>query len=62
MSNWHSRFKQLKKTLGYTNKDISELIGNTEDSVKSTTQPNKEIPRWLKLAIVVFERLSKEND
>lgn len=54
--NWHSRFKAMKKELGYTNKDIAEIIGNTEDSVKSTTQPNKDIPRWLKLAIVVYER------
>ena len=64
MSNWHNRFKELKKNLGYTNKDIAEIIGNTEDSVKSTTQPNKALPRWLKLAIVVFERMSggeKEN-
>lgn len=51
----------MKKTLGYTNKDIAEIIGNTEDSVKSTTQPNKEIPRWLKLAIVVFERWQKNH-
>ncbi len=64
MSNWHNRFKKLKKNLGYTNKDIAEIIGNTEDSVKSTTQPNKDLPRWLKLAIVIFERMSggeKEN-
>ena len=55
---WHNRFKSMKKDLGYKNKDIAGIIGNTEDSVKSTTQPNKDIPRWLKLAIVIYERMS----
>lgn len=48
----------MKSALKLTNKDISDIIGNTPDSIKSTTQPNKEIPRWLKLAIVVHERMS----
>ena len=54
---WHNRYKIFKKGLGYTNSDIADIIGNTTDSVKSTTQPNKDLPRWLKLAIVVYERL-----
>ena len=57
--NWHDRFKKMKKALQYTNRDIAEITGNTEDSVKSTTQPNKDLPRWLKLTIVVYERMSK---
>tara|TARA_R110000868_G_scaffold387445_1_gene656012 strand:- start:135 stop:335 length:201 start_codon:yes stop_codon:yes gene_type:complete len=56
---WHDRYKAMKKGLNLTNADISDIIGNTSDSVKSTTQPNKELPRWLKLAIVVYERMSK---
>lgn len=59
--NWHSRYKAMKRKLDYTNRDIAEIIGNTEDSVKSTTQPNKELPRWLKLSIVIFERLTEEK-
>jgi len=55
--NWHTRYKEMKKGMGYTNSNIAKIIGNTEDSVKSTTQPNKELPRWLKLAIVIYERL-----
>ena len=55
--NWYERFKEMKSELGLTNSDIADIIGNTPDSVKSTTQPNKELPRWLKLAIVVFERM-----
>jgi hypothetical protein len=48
----------MKSGLKLTNSDIADIIGNTPDSVKSTTQPNKDLPRWLKLAIVVYERLS----
>jgi hypothetical protein len=47
----------MKSGLGLTNSDIAEITGNSPDSVKSVTQPNKEIPRWLKLAIVVYERM-----
>ena len=56
--NWHERYKEMKSGLGFTNSDIADITGNSADSVKSVTQPNKEIPRWLKLAIVVYERLS----
>jgi len=54
---WHDRFKAMKSGLELTNSDIAEITGNSADSVKSVTQPNKEIPRWLKLAIVVYERM-----
>ena len=57
--NWHNRYKAMKKGLGYTNSDIAEITGNTYDSIKSTTQPNKDIPRWLRLAIVVYERYNE---
>jgi len=46
----------MKSGLGLTNSDIADITGNSADSIKSVTQPNKEIPRWLKLAIVVYER------
>jgi hypothetical protein len=55
--NWHNRFKEMKSGLVLTNSDIANITGNSADSVKSVTQPNKEIPRWLKLAIVVYERM-----
>ena len=57
MMGWHDRFKAMKSGLGLTNSDIADMTGNSADSVKSVTQPNKEIPRWLKLAIVVYERM-----
>jgi len=55
--NWHNRFKAMKSGLELTNSDIAEITGNSADSVKSVTQPNKDKPRWLKLAIFVYERM-----
>lgn len=60
--NWHERFKEMKRQLGYTNADIAKITGNTSDSIKSSTQPNKEIPRWLKLAIVISENNSNSTE
>lgn len=57
---WHIRYRVMKSSLGLKNSDIAKIIGNTHDSVKSVTQPNKEFPRWLKLAIVVFEKMSTQ--
>ena len=56
--NWHSRYKSMKSGLEFTNSDIAQITGNSADSVKSVTQPNKHIPRWLKLAIVIYERMA----
>lgn len=58
---WHNRYKAMKKGLGLTNSDIAEITGNTADSIKNSTQPNKEIPRMLKLAIVVYEKCSTNS-
>ena len=69
--NWHNRYKAMLKHLAkidlannggrFGNKEVAEITGNTPDSVKSTTQPNKDLPRWLKLAIVIFERMSEKG-
>lgn len=61
MSKWHERYKAMKSGLGLTNSDIAKITGNSANSVKSVTQPNKSIPRWLKLAIWVFERMKEQN-
>lgn len=56
--NWHERFKQMKSGLGMTNNDIANITGNQPNSIKTVTQPNVDIPRWLKLSIVIYERMS----
>jgi|WetSurMetagenome_2_1015567.scaffolds.fasta_scaffold432318_2 hypothetical protein len=59
---WHQRFKEMKDGLGYTNSDLAEITGNTADSIKSSTQPNNELPRWLKLAIVIYETTKSKSE
>lgn len=56
--NWHKRYKAMKKALGMTNDDIAEIMGGTTESVRTTTQPSKKAPRWLKLVVVIYERMS----
>ena len=56
---WNDRFRFMKKTLGHDNAYISDKSGNTTDSVKSMTQPSKELSRTMKYAIVVFEETLK---
>lgn len=56
--NWHDRFKQMKKALGLNNQDIADITELNYNSIKNQTQPNKDLPKWLKLTIVVFERMS----
>lgn len=58
--NWHERFKKFKKDLKLNNTDIANITGLSSDSIRNQTQPSKDFPRWLKLAIVVFE--SKSSD
>jgi len=61
---WHDRFKAMKKTLGLNNQNIADITELNYNSIKNQTQPSKDIPKWLKLAIVIFERMrggKKEN-
>ncbi len=60
--NWHDRFKEMKEGLGLTNSDIASITGNTSDSIKTSTQPNKDLPRWLKLGIVIYESTSSKSE
>lgn len=57
--NWHTRYKAMKKALGMTNADIAGIMGGTVESVRTTTQPSKNAPRWLKLVVVIYERMSE---
>ena len=53
----HEDFKQMKKELKIINSDIAEIIGLTVDSVKTMTQPKRELPAWAKSMIFVWKRL-----
>ena len=52
----HQQFKELKKELNLKNADIAKITGLTVDSVKTMTQPNKELPSWAKSMIFVWKK------
>ena len=52
----HQDFKDLKKEFNLKNSDVSEILGLTVDSVKTLTQPNKELPTWAKAMIYVWKK------
>ena len=53
----HEDWKSMKKNLKIKNSDIAEITGLTVDSVKTMTQPNRELPAWAKSMIFVWKRL-----
>jgi hypothetical protein len=55
----HIEFKELKKEFNLKNSDIAEIVGLTVDSVKTMTQPNKELPSWAKSMIFVWKKSKK---
>lgn len=54
---WLDRYKRLKKAYKLTDVSVAEITGHTAASVNaSVSQTAKEFPRWLRLAIVLYER------
>ena len=53
--NDHQKLQALMLELGLTYHKISEITGHSYESVKTMLQPNKEIPRWVKLLLYVWE-------
>jgi hypothetical protein len=58
--NWKQRFDRMKQYFGLTHEDIAKITGNSTDSVR-TVLNRREIPRWAKLAVWVFEKLKEEK-
>lgn len=58
---WNDRYKAMKKSMGLTNTDIAEITRNTPESIATTTQPKRDFPRWVRLAVVVYEKLSCQD-
>lgn len=55
----HLLFKEFKAALNLTNEDIAKITGLTSDSVKSMTQPNKDLPSWAKAMIFTWQKILK---
>ncbi|MBK6931527.1 MAG: hypothetical protein IPH12_11955 [Saprospirales bacterium] len=57
---WKQRFKTMKKQLGWTYDDMARFIGASSGaSVKASV--NRQLPAFAKLAVCVFEQLTKNE-
>ena len=52
---WKTRYDRMKRHYQWTDANVAEIVGNTPGSVR-TVVTSASFPRWLRLAIVVFER------
>lgn len=50
-------FKEMKKALGLTNKDVAEIIGTSETNVKNQTAPGKPLGTWAKSMVYVYQQM-----
>lgn len=58
MSKYKLRYRAMKKALGWTNKDVADIMGSKLNSVEvSTSKPDTDFPRWGKLAVEVYEQM-----
>ncbi len=58
---WQARFKAMKKALGWSYDDMARFIGAASgDSIKASV--NRQLPAFAKLAVCVFEQLTKEKE
>jgi len=62
MDSDYNKYNDLKDDLGITNKDVSKITGNTEDSIRTMTQYSAMFPRWLKFALYVHREMGKRVD
>ena len=55
---WQQRFKAMKKALGWSYGDMARFVGAASGaSVKASV--NRQLPAFAKLAVCVFEQLTK---
>lgn len=55
----HERFKAMLKDLKLNFYDIAKITGHSYQSTKTMLQPKKELPRWCKLVLYVYENKNK---
>lgn len=53
----HEKLKAILKSEGLNYHDIAKITGHSYGSVKNMLQPNKPVPRWLKLLIHIYNEL-----
>lgn len=55
-------FKDLKKDLNLTNKDVAEIIGTSEQNVKIQTNQNEKLATWAKSMLYVWQHYKNKNE
>lgn len=58
----HQKFKALLDELGLSYRQLAEEIGMKYTSVTNQLAPAKELPKWAKSMLVVWERWEKRKE
>jgi lambda repressor-like predicted transcriptional regulator len=56
------KLKALLKDKGLNFYDVARITGLTYDTVKTSLQPNRAVPRWLKLLLYFQDENPKANE
>ena len=56
----HEKLKALIKEHDLNFHKIADITGHSYESVKTMLQPNKEVPRWMKLVFYIWEQGKKK--
>lgn len=60
MTNYHERYKSMKKALKWGNKDVANAVGIKLNSVEvslSKSKTDEDFPNWAKGMIEVYETM-----
>ncbi len=52
---------KVKNHFNWTYKNIADITGNTPESVKAVLN-SKTFPRWAKLSVIIYEKMTEENN
>ncbi|AKG94179.1 hypothetical protein AVT43_gp05 [Polaribacter phage P12002L] len=56
------KYKILLKELGYTGKDMANMLGIKYSSYRSMTRKtNRTLPKWVKIFVIVHEILERKH-
>ena len=57
---WRERFNRMRKHYGWSWKYVNEITG-MKVAKQSMNQYKEDIPGWLKLAVIIFEKENHEQ-
>ena len=54
----HEKLKEMMSDVGLDYRGIAAITGHSYHSIKTMLQPNKKLPRWMRLVMHVWEKKS----